>query len=122
MESRAVMNKQMPIRLVVCHGIPERCFKFRGKPMRLCARCLGVLIGQTTAFMTLLFLGSLSYFFALALTVPMAIDWSVQRFTSLRSTNHRRFVTGLLGGVGVGMVQLRLLVAAGTWVLTLVAR
>ena len=115
MEGWTLIYINMPLNLVFCHGIPDRCFKFRGKPMRVCARCFGVLIGQTAALLMLLFIGLPSCLLAFMLMLPMAIDWSVQRFTRFRSTNIRRFTTGLLGGGGVGLVQLKLLIVAATW-------
>lgn len=33
------------LNLIPCHCIPERCFHFKGKPMRLCARCFAMMLG-----------------------------------------------------------------------------
>jgi len=36
------------------------------------------------------------------LLAPMLVDWSVQQFAGRTSTNTRRFITGVLGGIGYG--------------------
>lgn len=88
-----------------CHGIPERCFKVKGKPMPFCARCLGVGIGHTAA-LGFLFLGAppLSAVSLLILAVVllglMFIDWGLQAFAAIESNNPRRLVSGICGGSG----------------------
>jgi uncharacterized membrane protein len=44
--------------------------------------------------------------------LPMAMDWSIQRFLNINSNNTRRFITGLLGGFGIGFIQLKLVITA----------
>ena len=102
-------------RLVWCHRITDRCFTYRGKPMPICARCLGVLFGQVIAIAALLLFRLPSWPLAVALMVPMAADWSLQRYLSLLSNNPRRFITGILGGLGLTSLQLQLVIAIGTW-------
>lgn len=87
-----------------CHGIPDRCLQFRGEPMPLCARCLGVyagiavvapfLLAGSFPLSTPLVIASLLFMFVCFL------DWSLQHWWGVMSTNPRRLVTGLLGGVG----------------------
>jgi len=87
-----------------CHGIPERCFYFNGKPMPFCSRCLGCGIGHTASFI-LFILGLLPAIpIALLLVVPLSVDWSVQEFIGVQSNNYRRLTTGILGGFGVGVI------------------
>jgi uncharacterized membrane protein len=45
------------------------------------------------------------------LSLPIAVDWSIQRFLRIESNNVRRFITGLLGGFGIGFIQLKVLIA-----------
>jgi uncharacterized membrane protein len=120
-EGRALITIAKPIRLVFCHGLPERCLKVRGKPMRICARCFGVLIGQTAAVLTVFCLGCPSYWTAAVLLLPIGIDWSVQRFVGIDSTNLRRFTTGVVGGVGFGLVQIKLFLLVLNYAWTSVA-
>lgn len=100
----------MAIHFVYCHGIPERCFKFRRKPMRVCSRCFGVFVGQTFALLSLVFIGGVAWYYMSLMLLPMAIDWSIQRFLNINSNNVRRFITGLLGGFGIGFIQLKLVI------------
>lgn len=86
-----------------CHGIPERCFSYKGHSMPFCSRCLGCGIGHIFAFFLFL-LGLLpSLLFAILLVLPLALDWSVQEFLGIISNNYRRLLTGISGGLGVGI-------------------
>jgi uncharacterized membrane protein len=87
-----------------CHGIPERCFSFKGKLMPFCARCLGASLGHIVAFV--LFVSGLlpGIIIAIALILIMGVDWSLQKWFGIMSTNPRRLVTGIFGGFGVGVV------------------
>jgi len=45
-----------PFRLLygpLCHQIPERCVRFAGIPLALCARCTGLYVGGTLGLLTL---------------------------------------------------------------------
>ena len=88
--------------ILSCHRIPERCFQFKGKPMPMCARCLGASIGHISAF--ILFIYSLlpSFYVSLFFMAIMFTDWALQFFNIVPSTNYRRLFTGVLGGIGVG--------------------
>jgi uncharacterized membrane protein len=87
-----------------CHGMTERCFSFRGKPMPFCSRCLGCSIGHIISFLLFIFNILPSFFFAVILIIPLGIDWSIQRFFLIMSNNNRRLITGVLGGLGVGII------------------
>ena len=85
-----------------CHGIPERCISFKGKPMPFCARCLGASMGHVGAFILFLF-GSLpTISVSLIFVAAMGVDWSLQKCCRVMSNNNRRLVTGILGGMGLG--------------------
>jgi uncharacterized membrane protein len=87
-----------------CHGIPERCLIVRGKRMTICARCFGATIGHVLSFV-LFVIGKLPpVYIAIALLIPLALDWSLQQFFHILSTNPRRLLTGILGGFGVGSI------------------
>ncbi len=87
-----------------CHRIPDRCFKISNKPMPFCARCLGAAIGHVLSII-LLFFGVLpnSLLCTLFLLI-MLTDWTLQYLKILMSTNIRRLITGILGGLGVGAI------------------
>jgi len=92
-----------------CHKIPERCFSLNGKPMPFCSRCLGCSIGHIASFLLFIF-GSLpTTTVAILLIIPLAIDWSTQEFLKVNSNNYRRLITGILAGLGVGIIIWKLL-------------
>jgi uncharacterized membrane protein len=85
-----------------CHGIPDRCLSFNGKPMSFCARCLGASVGHVFVFL-LFFTGNLPGVATCLLCIGiMGVDWSVQKYFGILSTNPRRLITGFAGGLGVG--------------------
>ena len=86
-----------------CHGIPERCLVIRGKRMNICARCVGAIAGHITSFALFLIGHLLPLYIAVCLIVVMLIDWSLQKFMDIPSTNPRRLITGFVGGLGVGI-------------------
>ena len=87
-----------------CHKMPERCFSFKGKPMPFCSRCLGCGIGHIISFLLFIFNILPSFLFAIILIIPLGIDWSIQKFFLIMSNNYRRLITGILGGLGVGII------------------
>lgn len=88
--------------IIGCHRIPDRCFKFKGKPMPMCARCLGASTGHILAFILFLFGHLPSFYVSLFFMAIILFDWALQFFHILASTNYRRLLTGILGGIGVG--------------------
>jgi uncharacterized membrane protein len=91
-----------------CHQMPERSFFFHGHQFPICARCTGVLIGQTFAAFTFLFV-KIKNITCLLLALPMAIDWGMQYVGIKASTNVRRLITGILGGFGLALIYFRVL-------------
>lgn len=83
-----------------CHRLPERSFFYQGHQFPICARCTGVCIGELSALLIHLFCQipwTISVFF---LSV-MGFDWGIQELGIKTSTNRRRFITGILGGLGL---------------------
>jgi uncharacterized membrane protein len=85
-----------------CHGIPERCLVIGGKRMTICARCFGSIIGHCAAFVCLLTGALPPWYIAIILFIPIGVDWGLQQFFGVMSTNFRRLITGIIGGFGVG--------------------
>lgn len=85
----------------MCHQMPERSFFIRGQQFPLCARCTGILVGYLIG----LILGCITrfegYLNFLVLIVPMLIDGGIQLVFKVESNNCRRFITGILGGIGI---------------------
>ncbi|MBS3086144.1 DUF2085 domain-containing protein [Candidatus Pacearchaeota archaeon] len=94
----------------ICHQNPERCFKFKGKPMALCSRCFGLYL-----FILLGFLFSLTtrlsdnldikllFILTIIFTLPFYFDSATQFFGWRKSNNQLRFFTGLLTGLILGI-------------------
>lgn len=85
-----------------CHGIPERCFAYKGKRMKICARCLGCNIGHMIAVALFAFNSSPAWYYSILLSGVMLLDWSLQTYFDIMSNNIRRLVTGVVGGIGIG--------------------
>jgi uncharacterized membrane protein len=85
---------------VGCHQIPDRCFMFRGRPMPFCARCLGCAVGQVIAVVSAIMFSFLPYWVYFMCLTIMLIDWYIQEYLGVFSTNIRRLFTGIVGGFG----------------------
>lgn len=84
-----------------CHQRPDRSFHCNGRQFPLCARCTGLAVGYILSIFSLLLFGLMKLWMIALFILPMAIDGTGQLFNKWVSTNRRRFVTGLIGGVGV---------------------
>lgn len=96
-----------------CHQMPERSFFVRGYQLPVCARCTGVFLGKFIADIMLIFKKVVSPVWALVLLLIMGADWFAQRIGLLESTNPRRFVTGILGGIGMAFLYANAIIAVG---------
>ena len=90
-----------------CHQLPERSFFFRGYQFPLCARCTGIALGFLLSPVITLFWES-NVWLSLALIAVMITDGLIQLKTRFRSTNPRRFLTGL--GAGYAFFNLLFLI------------
>ena len=97
----------------LCHQKEGRCFRYRGKPMPLCARCLGFyisfIVGILAMTVLLLSLGearTLDPWYVIGIfllaQIPMFVDGGLQLKTGYESTNARRFATGIPSGLALG--------------------
>lgn len=102
------LNHWLPI-FMGCHQMESRSLHFRGRPLPICARCTGELIGFfTAAILAVWFLppkGLCTLFL-----LPMILDGAIQRMTLYESTNPRRLWTGFLFGYGVISLFIRSLI------------
>ena len=92
----------------ICHRKPERSFFINGHQFPVCARCTGFYFSLIIYFIFTyyIFVNYNIYLlaFALILLIPAAIDGITQFYNIQESNNIRRFITGLLGGLGLGMI------------------
>ena len=82
-----------------CHQLPERSFFIKGYQLPICARCTGVISGQLLAMLLIWFL-QIPIYVSIIMLIPLGIDWGLQFFLKIMSTNVRRFVTGIICGFG----------------------
>ncbi|HPR29247.1 MAG: DUF2085 domain-containing protein [Chitinophagales bacterium] len=87
-----------------CHGIPERCLVINGRRMHICARCAGSNIGHIIALVMVIARIIPAWWVSLLMLGVMMTDWSLQTFANIPSNNTRRLITGILGGIGVGLL------------------
>jgi len=100
--------------LLSCHQMPERSFFWRGYQFPVCARCLGVIIGHLLAIIIVLFI-RVPIVLGIVFCMIMFTDWFLQYIKVLESTNYRRLITGILGGMGVIVVSIKLLTELYAW-------
>ena len=81
--------------------MPDRSFFFKGYQFPVCARCTGILIGYIIGVIYIIFSNKLGYILELLLIVPLLIDGIGQYRGYFVSTNIRRLITGILGGISV---------------------
>ncbi len=89
----------------ICHRRPERSFFYKGKQFPVCARCTGFYIsGIATIILINLFpipYSLTTLLLGIILLIPCAIDGFTQLFEMRESNNTLRFITGILGGIGL---------------------
>ncbi|MFM7309879.1 MAG: DUF2085 domain-containing protein, partial [Flavobacteriales bacterium] len=87
-----------------CHGIPERCFWIRNKPMPLCARCLGASIGHVAVALQFLIYELPHGLWSVPWMLVMLFDWLAQNKWRLYHSNLCRLFSGIGGGYAVGLL------------------
>ena len=93
---------------LICHRMPERSFFIRGHQFPVCARCTGFYISLIIYFFYTYF-NFVNYnipllIFAAILLMPTLIDGTTQLLEIQVSNNNRRFITGIFGGLGLGII------------------
>lgn len=82
-----------------CHQMAERSFFLKGYQFPVCARCTGIAIGQLLAIVLIGLKVKINIFISIFSLLAMTIDGGLQYFNYLKSTNFRRIITGILGGM-----------------------
>ena len=90
-----------------CHQRADRSFFIGNYQFPLCARCTGIVISSIIGYF-IFFLKSPKIRMGLFLIIPMAIDGTIQLAKIKESTNRRRFITGLLGGIGLVIIRMNI--------------
>lgn len=92
-----------------CHQMPERSFFIHGYQFPLCARCTGLLVGEVIAYFLIPFKIIVSPILAIIFLGIMGVDWFIQFIDILPSTNNRRLISGIMGGIGFTSLFIHLL-------------
>ena len=75
--------------------------------MPLCARCFGAAIGHIASLAFFCIGILLPWWGCLAMMALLFLDWSLQEWLGIMSTNYRRLTTGILGAFGLGILWWR---------------
>lgn len=98
----------MNIANLICHRKPERSFFIKEYQFPVCARCTGFYIALILYFAYACFFyvdySFLLIFIAVLFLIPTFIDGFTQFFGQRESNNHLRFITGLFGGLSLGII------------------
>src|SRR5690606_36848410 len=96
----------------ICNNNPSSAPLMNGRTFFVCWRCTGGVLG---GFISILFCFILDitldfrYLLTIFLIVPGTIDYFLGRLYILKPNNWRRFATGILLGVPVGIISLLIL-------------
>lgn len=95
-------------KVFICHRLPERTFKINGYYFPICSRCTGIYIGAFSYFIFTIFnyvqYNYLLVLIAFLLVFPTFLDGLTQFFGYRESNNNLRFITGLIAGIGLGII------------------
>ncbi|WP_296848276.1 DUF2085 domain-containing protein [uncultured Methanobrevibacter sp.] len=98
----------MNILNLICHRKPERSFFIKGHQFPVCARCTGfyisLIIYFTYAYYFFIDYNLFLIIFGCILLIPAVIDGLTQFFEYRESNNVLRLITGLMGGLGLGIL------------------
>jgi uncharacterized membrane protein len=92
----------------ICHRLPERTFKIKDHYFPVCARCTGFYIGAFSYFIYAYFFyveyNSYLIILGLLMLIPAFLDGFTQILNYRVSNNPLRFVTGIMGGLGLAIL------------------
>lgn len=87
----------------------SRSFYYKDYQFPICARCTGVFLGEISSVIAILLGFRVPLYVAIILLAIMGLDWFIQEINILQSTNLRRLITGLFGGIGTAFIYFCLL-------------
>lgn len=91
-----------------CHQKPERSFHLGNFQFPVCARCTGFYISIITYLVVAMYV-PINYSLQFTLTgilllIPAGVDGITQLLELRESNNLLRFITGILGGIGLMII------------------
>ncbi|MBB4117934.1 putative membrane protein [Mesonia hippocampi] len=103
-----------------CHRKPERSFFWKGKQFPLCARCTGINLGYVVLPLFIFGVIKIPLLWTVLLIIPTYIDGAIQAYFNIESTNSRRFITGLMSGIGTMSLISIIGIYIGNLILTII--
>ena len=95
-------------KVYICHRIPERTFKIGNHYFPVCSRCTGFYMAAFSYFVFVYFFyvhySILMILTAFLMLIPAFLDGTTQFLGWRTSNNILRFTTGLVGGLGLGIL------------------
>lgn len=95
-------------KVFICHRLPERTFKIRNHYFPVCSRCTGIYIGAFSYYIFVYFVyvqyNITVILAAVLMIIPTFSDGLTQFFGFRESNNTLRFFTGLIAGIGLGIL------------------
>ena len=94
-----------------CHQIPSRCFWIWGSNMGLCSRCFSLDTSFSLCIIIMLYFKfykilktKFMFYLGIILLIPLLVDGSIATATNYISNNFNRSITGMLFGIGFGLI------------------
>ncbi len=116
---KAIKIKGANLHFSFCHQKPERSFFWKGKQFPLCSRCTGINIGYLILPFFIFGFIKIPLLWSVLLLLPTYIDGVVQAYFNIESNNTRRFITGLMSGIGTMSLVSIIGIYIGNQILTL---
>ena len=95
-------------KVFICHRLPERTFKIGNHYFPVCSRCTGIYIGEFSYYFFVYFVyvqyNIEMFLLAILMVLPTFSDGLTQFFDFRESNNALRFSTGLIAGIGLGIL------------------
>lgn len=106
MQKKLLFIKNNFGKIPFCNRKPSRAPHIGSFCFPLCWRCTSITFAYfITMFFSIWFCySSFFWIIGILLLFPMAIDGGIQTFFKIESTNFRRIVTGILGGIGTYLI------------------
>ena len=108
------------IHFTFCHQKPERSFFWKEKQFPLCSRCTGINLGYFILPFFIFNFIKISLLLTVLMIIPTYIDGAIQAYFNIESNNTRRFITGLMSGIGTMSLVSIIGIYIGNQILTLI--
>ena len=108
------------IHFTFCHQKPERSFFWKEKQFPLCSRCTGINLGYFILPFFIFNFIKISLLLTVLMIIPTYIDGAIQAYFNIESNNTRRFITGLMSGIGTMSLVSIIGIYIGKQILTLI--